>query len=108
MKKYPPTKIKILSPYDQAQHENHRINVTLNNYNQFIQLCFKQKGKVNVPAVIKLGKSLGLNLTLGMFTDGCLKSREQGNMIKEKLIAYLCKIINEENQPENMPDNPLV
>ena len=43
-----------------------------------------------------------------MFTDGALKSREQGNMIKEKLIAYLCKVINDENQPENMPDNQLV
>jgi len=26
-------------------------------------------------------------------------------MIKEKLIAYLCKVINDENQPENMPEN---
>jgi hypothetical protein len=43
-----------------------------------------------------------------MFTDGVLKSREQANMIKEKLIAYLCKVINDENQPENMPDNQLV
>jgi len=29
-------------------------------------------------------------------------------MIKEKLIAYLCKVINEENQPVDMPENPLV
>ena len=43
-----------------------------------------------------------------MFTDGIVKSREQANMIKEKLIAYLCKGINEENQPENMPDNQMV
>ena len=39
------------------------------------------------------------------FNDGAIKSREQANMIKEKLIAYLCKVINEENQPENMPEN---
>lgn len=26
-------------------------------------------------------------------------------MLKEKLIAYLCKVMNEENQPEDMPDN---
>ena len=43
-----------------------------------------------------------------MFTDGAIKSREQANMIKEKLIAFLCKVINEENQPDNMPDNQLV
>lgn len=29
-------------------------------------------------------------------------------MLKEKLIGYLCKVMNEENYPENMPDNPLV
>ena len=40
-----------------------------------------------------------------MFTDGVIKSREQTNMLKEKLIAYLCKVINEENQPVDMPDN---
>jgi hypothetical protein len=82
--------------------------VTLNNYNNFIQLCFKQKGKLNIPAIVKIGKQLGINLTTNMFTDGVLKSREQANMIKEKLIAYLCKVINDENQPENMPDNQLV
>lgn len=32
--------------------------------------------------------------------DGSLKGgREQGNMIKEKLIAYLIKIMQEENVP---------
>jgi hypothetical protein len=30
-----------------------------------------------------------------------IKSREQANMIKEKLIAYLCKIMVEENLPDN-------
>jgi hypothetical protein len=43
-----------------------------------------------------------------MFNDGLLKSREIANMIKEKLIAYLCKVINESNVPENMPDNQLL
>jgi hypothetical protein len=43
-----------------------------------------------------------------MFNDGLLKSREIANMIKEKLIAYLCKIINESNVPENMPDNQVL
>ena len=80
----------------------------LNNYNNFIQLCFRQKGKLNVPAIIKVGKTLGLNLTASMFSDGMLKSREQANMIKEKIIAYICKVINEDNQPVDMPDNPLV
>ena len=40
-KKYPPTKIKIVSPFDYTHLESHRINVALANYNNFIQLCFK-------------------------------------------------------------------
>jgi hypothetical protein len=39
------------------------------------------------------------------FTDTGFKSREQANLLKEKIIAYLCKVINDENVPENMPDN---
>jgi hypothetical protein len=96
-KKYPPTKIKILSPFDYTQHESHRINIALNNYNNFIQLCFKQKGKINVPAVLKLAKQIGVPVTQNMFNDGFIKSREIANMVKEKLIVYLCKVINEEN-----------
>lgn len=107
-KKYPPTKIKIVSPFDFPQYESHRINVCLNNYNNFIQLCFKQKGKVNIPAIIKLGKQLGLQINANMFADGVLKSRETANLIKEKLIGYLCKVINEENQPADMPENSAV
>jgi hypothetical protein len=97
-----------VSPFDQTQHESHRINVCLNNYNAFIQLCFRQKGKLNVPAVVKLGRQLGMQINSNMFPDGILKSREQANMFKERLIAYLCKVINEENQPEGMPDTPAV
>ena len=33
--------------------------------------------------------------------DGIIKSREQANMIKEKLIAYLCKVMVEENMPDD-------
>ena len=77
----------------------------MNNYNNFIQLCFKNKGKINVPAVIKLAKQIGVPVQLHMFNDGLIKSREIANIIKEKLIAYLCKVINESNTPENMPEN---
>ena len=80
----------------------------MNNYNNFIQLCFKQKGKINVAAVLRLGKQIGVPVTQNMFNDGFIKSREIANMVKEKLIAYLCKVINDENQPESMPDNPLL
>ena len=34
------------------------------------------------------------------FSDGALKgTREQINAVKEKIIAYLCKAIQEENAP---------
>jgi len=105
-KKYPPTKIKILSPFDYTHHESHRINISLNNYNNFIALCFKNKGKINVNVVMKLGRKIGVPVSQAMFNDGFLKSREIANMLKEKLIAYLCKVINEENTPQDMPDNP--
>jgi hypothetical protein len=59
-KKYPPTKIKILSPFDYTHHESHRINIMLNNYNNFIALCFKNKGKINVNEVMKLGRKIGV------------------------------------------------
>ena len=39
-KKYPPTKIKIVSPFDYTHHESHRIKIMLNYYNNVIALCF--------------------------------------------------------------------
>lgn len=43
---------------------------------------------------------MGIKLALNAFTENGIKSREQGNLIKEKLIFYITKVINEENQPE--------
>jgi hypothetical protein len=57
---------------------------------------------------MKLAKQIGVPVSQAMFNDGFIKSREIANMLKEKLIAYLCKIINEENTPCDMPDNPLL
>ena len=75
----------------------------LNNYNQMLQLLFRTKGKLNLMAVFSLVKAMGLAgvVSKNMFTaDGVLKGgREQANMIKEKLIAYLCKVMQEENMP---------
>jgi hypothetical protein len=68
-----------------------------------IQLLFRTKGKLNLPAIFSLAKTMGLgnSITKNSFSaDGNIKgSREQANMIKEKLISYLCKIMQEENIP---------
>ncbi len=55
---------------------------------------------------MKLGKKIGVPVSQAMFNEGFFKSREIANMLKEKLIAYLCKVINEENQPQDMPGTP--
>ena len=52
---------------------------------------------------MNLAKQMGIGnqINRGWFTnDGYIKSREQANMIKEKLIAYLCKVMVEENVSE--------
>ena len=43
---------------------------------------------------------MGFNVNRNLFTDYYFKSRESANLLKEKLIFYLCKIINDENSPE--------
>lgn len=80
----------------------------LNNYNQFITLAFRGKGKININGLTALGKQMGITINKNWFTDSGFKQREQANMLKEKLIAYLCKVMNEENQPEDMPDTQAV
>lgn len=102
--KYGPAKIRILQNWeDYSHHKEHRINLCLSNYNQMLQLLFRTKGKLNMGAVFALAKTMGLSgaVTKNMFTaDGVLKGgREQANMIKEKLIAYLCRVMQEENVP---------
>lgn len=53
---------------------------------------------------MSLAKQMGIasSINRAWFTaDGSIKSREQANMLKEKLIAYLCKVMVEENQPDD-------
>lgn len=47
-----------------------------------------------------LSKAMNINFNKNIFTETGPKNRELANLLKEKLISYLCKIINEENQPE--------
>lgn len=43
---------------------------------------------------------MGIPLNKNAISENGIKNREMGNLIKEKLIGYLSKVINEENQPE--------
>lgn len=43
---------------------------------------------------------MGIAINRNIFTDNGFKNREQANLLKEKIIFYISKVINEENQPE--------
>lgn len=43
---------------------------------------------------------MGIIINRNTFTDSGIKNREQANLLKEKLIFYISKVINEENTPE--------
>ena len=63
--KYGPAKIKILQNWEEyAHHADHRINVCLNNYNAMVQMLFRTKGKLNIPAIMSLAKQMGLHQLL--------------------------------------------
>lgn len=47
---------------------------------------------------------MGIALSRNIFSDTGIKNREQGNLLKEKLINYICKVINEENTPEGFTE----
>ena len=58
-----------------------------------IQICFRTKGKLNIPLILTTAKSMGIVINKNIFNDTTFKSREHANMVKEKLICYLCKVI---------------
>ena len=79
----------------------------LSDYNEFTKLVFRtrvteQRAMQNIPYAIKLGKRLGIQLTRNQLAPATLKIRENANAIKEKIILYMCKVLNAENkfQPE--------
>lgn len=45
---------------------------------------------------------MGFSFNKNIFADGGIKNRELANSLKEKLISYLCKAINDENVPEGI------
>jgi hypothetical protein len=63
-------------------------------------LAFRTKGKLNAHAIATLAKTMGITINKNVFTDNGFKNREAANMLKEKIIFYISKIINEENAPE--------
>jgi hypothetical protein len=49
---------------------------------------------------------MGITINRNIFSEGGMKNREQTNLLKEKLILYLIKAINEENVPEGFNAEP--
>lgn len=68
-----------------------------------IQLCFRTKGKLNLVQIANTAKSMGIVINRNLFADQVFKSREHANMLKEKIIGYLCKVVQEESLPEGFP-----
>jgi len=49
-----------------------------------------------------LSKKMNLQFNRSIFGESGLKSREQGNYLKEKLIGYICRVIREENAADGV------
>lgn len=43
---------------------------------------------------------MGITISKNIFTEQGIKNREAANLLKEKIIFYISKVINEENMPE--------
>ena len=42
---------------------------------------------------------MGITINKSVFSDNGFKNREAANLLKEKIIFYISKVINEENVP---------
>ena len=103
--KYAPTKIKIVKQWQQPEAlSNHPIQKLFTNYNEFIKIVFTQRSeyekkyKEYLPHLLRLAKRLGLTLIKGQLMPANLKTREQCNALKEKILFCWCRILNEQNQ----------
>lgn len=86
---------------------DHPVNLAIKNINQFIHLAFKIKNKddYNIPAILTLGKTLGIIYPKTQIVDhNFLRSREFLSFSKEKILRYLYSAINKSNKNIE-PDN---
>lgn len=86
---------------------DHPINIAIKQINRFIHLAFKIKSKddYDIPAIINLGKLLGIIYPKTQIVDhNFLRSREFLSFSKEKILRYLYSAINKSNgniEPDN-------
>ena len=108
-KRYAQTKIKIMDNVDAYYHHfAHPINCMIRDYNDFGRLVFKamtQRDRApkidDIAYAIRLAKRLGLNINKNHLSVQFLKVRENANAIKEKLIQFICKVMQRENDYED-------
>jgi len=87
--------------------DSHPINWAIKSINKFINLAFKIKSKddYDIPAIIVLGKQLGIIYPKTQIVDhNFLRSREFLSFSKEKILRYLYSAINKSNgniEPDN-------
>ena len=73
------------------------------SYNEFVKIVFIQRAfyeesyKKRLSTLTNLVRKLGLNLPKGWMLPSNLKSRENSNFLKEKLVNSWCRILNQSN-----------
>jgi hypothetical protein len=73
------------------------------SYNEFVKIVFIQRAsyeesyKKRLPILTNLVRKLGLILPKGWMLPSHLKSRENSNYLKEKLVNCWCRILNQSN-----------
>ena len=85
-------------------HFAHPINILTRDYNEFVRLVFKTMTRQDrVPKVsdvqyaLKLARRLGLHINKNHLSLQFLKVRENSNAVKEKLIQFMCRVMQREN-----------
>lgn len=75
------------------------INKMFQFYNAFIQLTFRAKGgKFNIPQIQQMARKIGVtNLGKNAICEQYFRNKETGGVLKEKLVNYFCKVLNEQN-----------
>ena len=86
--------------YQEDYHhlDDHIINKTFRNVNQFVSLTFKHKeGPLEISKIAYLSRILGLGLPRNQIKTETFKTGESASVLKEKLLRLILLVMNQEN-----------
>lgn len=94
----PPTKIDII--HKDYEHLNeHPINLAISLLNRFLEVTFRNKDTTyDIELIAKMSKTLGLQIAKKQINAQFFKNRENAQILKEKLMKYLCTVVNTSNE----------